>query len=120
MQAIQLHSTPSYAFAVSQQRNLVATGSTINTAIRVLDLDKAQTVDAPELKVYENPVDCVACARNTRLAFIKSYYGLSSSTEGYKYMNYFGVDIWNVSTGTWHQFLPFNRLLKYFKVFHNA
>lgn len=116
IQTIQIHSTPGYALAVSDVSNLIAVGSTINMAIRVLDLDKLESTDAPKLKVYENPVDCITTSYLCRLAFVKRYYGLTSSFKGYKYLNNFGIDIWNIATGNWVTLLPFNRLLPVFRL----
>ena len=108
---VNLHSTPGYPIAVSSQRNLVATGSTIHTAVRVWNLDRAQRGGAitPDLRVYECPVDLVACANACRLVFVKSYYGLASGTRGYKFVDSFGVDVWNVATGACRQFLAFGK-----------
>jgi len=59
--------------------------------------------------VYEGPVDCVAVATDVRLAFVKNYYGLASSHRSYRYVGSFGVDVWNVSTGTCRPVLPFDK-----------
>jgi len=60
-------------------------------------------------QVYEGPVDCVAVAGDVRLAFVKNHFGLSSSNRSYRYVGSFGVDVWNVSTGTCLPVLPFDK-----------
>ena len=111
LQMIIIHSTVDFPFpwAVSKSRNIVATGSTINTAVRVWDLDKTEEKEFSTLKVYKNPIDCIACAPESRFVYVKSYFGLGSSSKGYKYFDRFAIDVWNVSTGNWQTFLPFNR-----------
>ena len=118
MHTINIHSTTDYPFpvAVSRSKNLVATGSTIHTAVRVWDLDKAEIRSASSLKVYENPVDCLTCSPETRLVFVKSYFGLTSSTKGYKFIDYFGIDAWNISTGSWRTCLPFGKYGRLYKM----
>lgn len=101
---IPLHTTPPFPIAV--WRNLVATASTVNTAVRVWDLDNIQESKTPKIRVYEAPVDCVVCAEKTRLVFVKSQYSLGN-VKGFKYMDYFSIDVWNVTTGSCREFLPF-------------
>ena len=59
--------------------------------------------------MYEGPVDCVATASDVRLVFVKNYFGLASSNRSYRYVGSFGVDVWNISTGTCHPVLPFDK-----------
>ena len=49
--ALNLHTTPGYPLSVHTERNLVATGSTIHTAVMVWDLDRVQTSCTPDIKV---------------------------------------------------------------------
>jgi len=49
--ALTLHTTPGYPLAVHAERNLVATGSTIHTAVMVWDLDRIDTTCTPDIKV---------------------------------------------------------------------
>jgi len=60
-------------------------------------------------QVYEGPVDCVAVASDVRLVFVKNHFGLASSNRSYRYVGSFGVDVWNVSTGTCRPVLPFDK-----------
>ena len=61
-----------------------------------------------DLRIYENPVDMVACAWHSRLLFVKEYYSLNS-LRGYKHLDCFGLDVWNLSTGTCLNYLPFGQ-----------
>ena len=72
------------------------------------DLDKLQNNTEAALKVYENPVDMVATTPGDRVAYIKKYYGLSSG-KGYKYLDSFGIDVWNLCTGQCETLLQFER-----------
>lgn len=101
---IPLHTTPPFPIAV--WRNFVATASTVNTAVRVWDLDNIQESKTPKIRVYEAPVDCVVCAEETRLVFVKSQYSLGN-VKGFKFMDFFSIDVWNVTTGSCRVFLPF-------------
>jgi len=51
----------------------------------------------------------VAVAGDVRLAFVKNHFGLASSNRSYRYVGSFGVDVWNVSTGTCVPVLPFDK-----------
>ena len=59
--------------------------------------------------MYEGPVDCVTVANDVRLVFVKNHFGLASSNRSYRYVGCFGVDVWNVSSGTCHPVLPFDK-----------
>ena len=50
----------------------------------------------------------VACAWHSRLLFVKEYYSLNS-LRGYKHLDCFGLDVWNLSTGTCMNYLPFGQ-----------
>lgn len=54
-------------------------------------------------------MDCVAVASDVRLVFVKNHFGLASSNRSYRYVGSFGVDVWNVSTGTCRPVLPFDK-----------
>lgn len=116
LNSINIHSTPNFPLAVCRNRNLVATGSTIHTAIKVWNLDRAQMQEIQMAKVYESPVDCVACAPKNGLIFVKNYYGLSSSNKGYQFINNFGIDVWNLATGQCRPFLNFRKYGKLLKM----
>ena len=100
-----LHTNNRFPMAMCLQNNLAATGSNIHTAIKVWDLTKVQAAEPGSLFKYSNPVNTVASAPERRLLFIKHYYNYSS-TMGYKYHDSFGIDIWNISTGTRKNYLP--------------
>lgn len=108
---ITIHSTVDfpYPWCVSKTRNVIATGSTIDSAVRVWDLDKKDNINIKALKVYMNPVDCIACSPVNRLVYVKSYFALNSSSSGYKFFDRFGIDVWNVSTGSCINFIPFSK-----------
>jgi len=57
---------------------------------------------------YRGPVDCTAVARDARLVFVKNHIALSTY-HGYKYAGWFGVDVWNLSTGRCRPLLMFDR-----------
>ena len=111
LRKITIHSTVDfpYPWCISKSRNVIATGSTIDSAVRVWDLDIKENIKIKATKVYMNPVDCVACSPTNRLVYIKSYFALNSSSSGYKFFDRFGVDVWNVSTGTSSNLIPFSK-----------
>jgi len=55
---LNLHTTPGYPLAVHPDRNLVATGSTIHTAVMVWDLDRVETSSTPDIKVIHSRRIC--------------------------------------------------------------
>ena len=117
LSTIVLHSIAGFPWAVSHtsNQNLIATASTIHTAINVWDLNKIGIKDALDAPVYECPVDTIVSAPEVRIAFVKNYYGLSSA-KGYQYLDSFGIDMWNISTGKKETFLPFGRYGKLLKI----
>ena len=121
LSVVTLHSVYTFPMAVSEHANLVATGSTIHTAIKVWNLNKIESHDENQLQIYENPIDMVTCSPDRRLMFVKRYHGMSSA-RGYKYHNYFGVDVWNLNTGHSQPFLPFSQYgqLLQMEVSHNG
>ena len=96
--SVNIHSIERFPIRVSGQRNLVATASTLHTAIKIWDLDKIYVTKATQLNVYTNPIDTLACCQTHRLLFVKKYH-----RQNYKFMDYFGIDVWNISTGRCHQ-----------------
>lgn len=102
---LNIHSINTFPVAISPRQNLVATASNIHTAIKVWDIDKIHKVDGKELRIYDNAVDMVACAWKKRLLFVKEYYSLNS-LKGYKHLDCFGLDVWNLSTGVCLNYLP--------------
>ena len=63
-------------------------------------MDMADAVDAA---VYECPVDSMVCSRQRCLVFVKT------SSKGLQYVDSFGIDIWNASSGKSVPFLTFGR-----------
>ena len=57
---------------------------------------------------FRNPVDYVELVAFQAIAFIKTYRRLSSR-NGYQFIEYFGIDAWNLSTNQRSTFLPFNK-----------
>ena len=104
---INIHSVYKFPMAVSPRYNIIATASNIHTAIKVWDINKLHSNDN-ELHIYENPVDMVACAWHSRLLFVKRYYSMAAG-RGYKYVNCFGLDVWNLNTGKWIKYLSFGQ-----------
>ena len=91
---VNIHSIERFPISVSLQRNLIATASTLHTAIKTWDLDKIYNAKDTQLKVDTNPIDTLAVSHPQRLMFVKKYH-----RQNYKYMDYFGLDVWNISTG---------------------
>ena len=50
----------------------------------------------------------ISCASAHRLVFVKIYHGLAAKV-GYKFIDYFGVDVWNMSTGQSQSCLPMGK-----------
>jgi len=63
-------------------------------------MEIAYAVDAA---VYEFPVDSMVCSTQRRLVFVKT------SSKGLQYVDSFGIDIWNASSGKSIPFLTFGR-----------
>jgi len=63
-------------------------------------MDIADVLDAP---VYECPVDSMVYSTQRRLVFVKT------SNKGLQYVDSFGIDIWNASSGKSIPFLAFGR-----------
>ena len=64
MHTLNLHTTPGYPLAVHTGRNVVATGSTIHSAVMVWDLDRVEIDNTPDIKVaqsYRLPAPCSLC-----------------------------------------------------------
>ena len=108
LSSIMIHSVYKFPFAMSPISNIVATGSNIHTAIKIWDIDKLQGMEDKQLNIYENPIDMVAIARDQRLMYVKQYFPLGSG-RGYRYLHHFGIDVWNLGTGTSVKFLPFSQ-----------
>jgi len=56
-----------------------------------------------DAEVYECPVDSMVCSAKRRLVFVKT------SSKGLQFVDSFGIDIWNVSSGNSVPFLAFGR-----------
>ena len=67
---------------------------------KLWDLDKIDISDAMDMTVYECPIDTMVRVPDRRIVFVKNY------NKGYQYVDSFGIDIWNVSTGNSMTFLP--------------
>lgn len=67
------------------------------------DLDKIDVIDALDVTVYECPIDTMVCSNERRLIFVKNY------SKGYQHVDSFGLDIWNMNTGSNVTFLPLAR-----------
>jgi len=59
--------------------------------------------DVVDTVVYECPVDSMVCSSQRRLIFVKT------SSKGLQYVDSFGIDIWNASSGKNIPFLTFGR-----------
>jgi len=59
--------------------------------------------DAVDAAVYECPVDSMVCCSQRRLVFVKT------ASKGLQYVDSFGIDIWNASSGSSIRFLAFGR-----------
>lgn len=83
--------------------SLLVTNLFLCDVFQVWDLDKIDASDSFDVTVYECPIDTVVCAPDKRLVFVKNY------NKGYQYVDIFGIDIWNISTGNSATFLPVGR-----------
>ena len=106
--SIELHISFRYPLAASKKRNLVATGSNLETAIKIWNLDNLKLKSSMLMHVYNNPVDMIAIAGMKHLVFVKTYYPFHSKW-GYKYFENFGIDIWDLQFGTRGHYLPFGK-----------
>jgi len=59
--------------------------------------------DVVDAAVYQCPVDSMVCSTERRLVFVKT------SSKSLQYVDSFGIDIWNASSGKSFPFLPFGR-----------
>ena len=71
--------------------------------VKVWDLDKTDVADVQDAPVYDCPVDNMICSTQRRLVFVKTY------SKALQYVDSFGIDIWNASSGKNVSFLPFGR-----------
>ena len=97
-----------YVLASCPAQNIVATVSSQEKSIKVYDLDKLKETEVPSVHVYNNPVDCIAVSAQKKLAFVKTYRRLNTH-RGYHFTEYFGIDVWNLSTNNWHHYLPWGK-----------
>lgn len=107
------HSAGKLAVAVSGAnfaKPFVATSSFIQAAVKVWDLHLSRSQDegAQAQTVYECPVSRVAAAQDRRLLFVKHSKSLDRS-DGYRLLDHFGIDVWNLSTGRSYVCLPFQQ-----------
>ena len=67
-------------------------------------MDKADAANVPDTdSVYECPVDSLAVCTDRRLVFVKT------ASKALQYVDSFGIDVWNASSGSCVPFLPFGR-----------
>jgi len=59
--------------------------------------------DEVDASVYECPIDSMVSCSQRRLVFVKT------SSKGLQYVDSFGIDVWNASSGKSVCFLPFGR-----------
>ncbi len=98
-----------FVLALAPSLNIAATVSKQETIIKLWDLDKLQDMDKSQnIHVYNNPVDCVTMVPQLKLAYLKTYRCLNSK-RGYQFLDYFGLDVWNLSTNNWQHYLPFGK-----------
>lgn len=97
-----------FLLLVSPSGDIVATASRKETSIKLWDIYKLQETVSPSIHVYSNPVDVVHVVREVKLAFIKVYRPLTSR-RGYQYLDFFGIDVWNLTTNHRQAFLQFSR-----------
>ncbi len=97
-----------YVLAASPAENMVATVSSREKSIKVFNLDQLRETEVPSVHVYNNPVDVVAVSSQKKLAFVKTYRRLNTH-RGYHFTEYFGIDVWNLSTNNWHHYLPWGK-----------
>ena len=105
------HSAGRFTLAVAGKnfgKPMVAASSFIQAAVKIWDLSKTQDNEASPLTVYECPVNQVASAPDRRLLFVKNGRSLYRS-DGYKLIDHFGIDVWNLSTGKSKVCLPFHQ-----------
>lgn len=74
------------------------------------DLDKMGMADAVDALVYECPVDSMVCCTQRRLVFVKT------AGKGLQYVDSFGIDVWNASSGNSVPFLAFGRYGKFLQM----
>lgn len=104
LNSITLHSSQGFPWVMSKN-NLVATASNIHTAINIWDLGKVDLKETVNIVVYEGPVDMITCAYKVRLAYVRK---VVTTNKTYKYLDSFGIDVWNISTGHKETFLNFD------------
>jgi len=75
----------------------------VTLCVEVWDLDKINVTDVDDVTLYECPVDSMVCSTQQRLVFVKT------ASKGLQYVDSFGIDIWNASSGKITPFLPFGR-----------
>ena len=76
---------------------------------QVWDLDRLRRgTETTQFRIYENPVNLATCSADKRVLFVKQYYPLNSG-RSYHYVDCFGIDAWNLSTGNSIQYLPFGQ-----------
>jgi len=66
-------------------------------------MDKMHVADAVDAVVYECPVDSMVCSTQRRLVFVKT------SSKSLQFVDSFGIDVWNASSGKSIRYLPFGR-----------
>lgn len=103
---VNIHSIDRFPISINKDSNLIATGSTLHTAIKVWNLDNIYTCSGAQIKVYENPLEIITCSSGLRLIFVKISHGTKLE---YKFIDYFGIEVWNMNTGGSTSCLPIGR-----------
>lgn len=113
LNAIVLHSSSDFPWSVSKTHDLIASSSNIHTAINIWDLRKVNIIEASNIVNYEGTIDIITPIPKSRLFVVKRTV---PNNKSYKFMDSFGLDIWNLTTGHKETFLKFNSYGKLLKV----
>lgn len=88
--------------------SIVATATKDNNKIAVWDINRLEESDKNPVLIYKNPVNTMLVSPQKRLAFVKTYKRLDSY-KGYHYVDYFGLDVWELDSFKHQAFLPFGQ-----------
>ena len=101
LNTINLHSSPNFPWSLSTTHDFIASSSNMHTAVNVWDLQKVDFHDDGNIVNYEGPVDLITPIPLTRCFVVKR---VLANNKSYKYMDSFGLDIWNLATGVCFRF----------------
>lgn len=102
------HASRVHWLKLSKRTNIAATISKDDFTIKVWDLSKLENARKDTLTMYGNRMDTVACSLQNKLLFVKLFIPLTDE-KGYFYTDYFGIDVWNISTNEKQTFIPFDK-----------